>query len=154
MNDSRRHVGPKKGIPDMVAPHAPPDAPAPTRGAGLTIVLPLPDPLLTPNVRLHWAERAREVKRQRYEARVGTYCQLPDVLPELAPDSRWRLDVEVRPRPRMKRHDDDNLWSALKSYRDGIADALLVDDKQFVIGALVWSEQRTGELVLTLTEVG
>lgn len=124
------------------------------REAPRTIILslPLPSPLLTPNVRLHWAERARHVKAQRYDARLLTYCQLPEVVEALRPGARLRLDVEVRPRPRMKRLDDDNLWSALKSYRDGIADALLMDDKRFVIGELTWSATRSGELVLTLTE--
>src|SRR5690242_15246085 len=129
-------------------------SPEPSTARTLTVTLPLPDPLLTLNVRMHWAAKAREVARQRYDARIGTYAQLPEYLPAwVTVGGRIRLDVEVRPRPRMKRLDDDNCWAALKSYRDGIADALLVDDRVFVIGTLTWARERTGELVVTLTAI-
>lgn len=116
----------------------------------VTLVLPLPSPLLTPNVRMHWRERARHVKAQRQYALWAVPWDT--AVEELFDGAqRIRLDVEIRPRPRMKRHDDDNLWAALKATRDGIADALGVDDKQFVSGSLTWSTERSGLLVVTLT---
>lgn len=126
----------------------------------LTVRLPLPWPLLTPNTRLHWAERARYTKQQReagalYVRQAIVAATWPD-LPIVARFAgRVRLDVTVYPRPRMQVHDDDNFWAALKATRDGLADAgLVADDRQFVVGALTWDKaNRSGELVVTLVEV-
>lgn len=114
------------------------------------MTMPLPDPLLTPNLRLHWGARARHTSAQRSYARWAVPWDLA-IEAMFEQVERVRIDVEVRPRPRMKRLDDDNFWSAMKATRDGLADALGFDDKQFVIGTLVWSAERSGELVLTLT---
>lgn len=124
----------------------------------MQITLPLPDPLLTANKRLHWAARARHTKAQRLGAYLcavdaryaaGAWAVQGDRLWE---DCRVRVDVAIRPRPRMKRHDDTAIWEALKPILDGLQDAgVVADDKQFVVGSLVWSQARTGEIVLTLT---
>lgn len=120
----------------------------------LTVTMPLPSPLLTPNLRLHWAARARHTKQQREDAAwYVAVCGLPHTaIGHLSQfTGRVRLDVTVRPRPRMKQLDADNCWSALKATLDGIADALDIDDKRFILGTLVWSAARTGELFVTLT---
>lgn len=119
----------------------------------LTVTMLLPDPLLTPNLRLHWGARARHTSAQRSYARWAVPWDLA-IEAMFEGVERVRIDVEVRPRPRMKRLDDDNFWSAMKATRDGLADALGFDDKQFVIGTLVWSNLRTSELILTLTAAG
>jgi hypothetical protein len=124
----------------------------------IRITLPLPDPLLLPRrtISMHWAQKGRHVGAQREMAgfmAAEVMRSLGAVSGEpLWPSERVRMDIEVRPRPRMKQADDDNFWIAMKHYRDGLADAgIVANDKQFVIGALTWSEQRTSELVLTLT---
>lgn len=130
----------------------------------LTIVLPLPDPLLTLNARLHWAARARHTKAQRLEAiyrgiaaraEWSAEHDTPDVPHPHFPAGRVRVDATVRPRPRMKRHDDTAIWEALKPILDGFEDAgIVANDAQFAVGALTWETERTGEIVVTLTAIG
>jgi crossover junction endodeoxyribonuclease RusA len=113
------------------------------------VTMPLPDPLLTPNLRLHWAVRGRYVQLQRASAYYSALGQIGH--PPLWAVGAVRVSVEVRPRPRMKRHDADNFWGAMKATFDGVADALGADDRNFILGALVWSNLRTSELIVTLT---
>jgi len=81
-----------------------------------------------PNLRGHWAKRARRVRQQRLAARtmVGTHLRtLPadDPLRAAAPKLAVRL-TRIAPR----RLDSDNLTATLKAVRDGVADALGLDD--------------------------
>lgn len=73
------------------------------------------------NQRGHWGKRARRTKKQREAARL------------LVRAARWVLPKSgtiaitlTRIGPRVL--DSDNLASALKAVRDGVADALRVDD--------------------------
>ncbi len=68
------------------------------------------------NLREHWGSRARRTKRERSAARL--ICAAAPRPPCIVTLTR------LAPR----RLDDDNLASALKGVRDGIADALRVDD--------------------------
>ena len=92
----------------------------------MTITLPLPDKRLSPNGRIHWRERSKKVRIARLMAAylaTGDLNQLPSVptftgysLAFFYPDARKR--------------DDDNTEGSfgIKAYRDGIADALKMDD--------------------------
>lgn len=76
------------------------------------------------NTREHWAAKARRVKQQRGTAKVVTRTWLRRQ-PMQAP---YEVTLtRVRP-PRGRPLDDDNLAAALKACRDGVADALGVDD--------------------------
>lgn len=73
------------------------------------------------NMRSHWAAKAKRVKQHRWAACVLFRVELAKVrlpavvvLTRLAPSSGL---------------DDDNLASALKATRDGIADAFGLDDR-------------------------
>lgn len=73
------------------------------------------------NVRGHWAKRARRAKEQRKAARILVRASLAG--------GRWDGQVIIR----LTRHgprelDSDNLAGALKAVRDGVADALEIDD--------------------------
>lgn len=71
------------------------------------------------NARGHWTERARRARDQRAVARMVCSARLRHLKPP--------LDVRLtRVAPRGL--DDDNLRGALKAVRDGVADALGVDD--------------------------
>lgn len=72
----------------------------------------------TTNVREHWAKRAKRAKAQRYEAYFWT--------PRLR-ELGFPLTITLT-RISPRKLDDDNLRSALKSVRDGIADRLEIDD--------------------------
>ncbi len=90
-----------------------------------TVCLPWPPKELSPNARTHWATKARIAKRYR------TTCHI------LAKQARLvthegTLDVVVTFFPPDRRHrDDDNCTGAFKPGRDGVADALGVDDSRF-----------------------
>lgn len=93
------------------------------------LVLPWPSRILHPNWRGHWATKARATKDARHTADV------------LALDAGWQrlnlpegrlhlwLDFYA---PDKRRRDDDGLLASCKAYRDGIADAIGIDDRRFV----------------------
>jgi len=88
----------------------------------MKIILPLPSRLLSPNARIHRQNRAKITKLHRHRAKLrtlealngGTYAATGYSLAFYWPDAR--------------RHDDDNADASTKAYRDGIADALHIDD--------------------------
>lgn len=126
----------------------------------LVIAMPLPEPLLTINWRRqhpYWRQQARETRSQREAVAWATKLALPGgsgPVPYFT--GRVRVDLTISPRPKQQRPDDTAIWEAAKPWLDGLETAWIVDDdKQFRIGALTWDKtQRTGELLITLTEVG
>ncbi len=88
------------------------------RYSSLTIHLPIATPSLA-NARLHWAKRARIVKQQRLAAALMVGSQAPDAL------KPKRITLT---RMASRKLDTDNLASALKAVRDGIAVALGISD--------------------------
>lgn len=73
------------------------------------------------NAREHWRKRAARVKNERQAAKFGAFSVL------FGADPRPCIVTMVRLSPGML--DDDNLQGALKGIRDGIADAIGVDDR-------------------------
>lgn len=91
-----------------------------------SVLLPWPPKVLSPNARSHWAAKSKAAKSYRYrcflEARIAKLT---------APAGRVLLVLEFLP-PNRQRRDDDNLLAAFKAGRDGLADALGIDDCLFV----------------------
>ena len=110
------------------------------------VVLPWPPAALSPNARSHWAIRSRAAKSYRLQ------CFLFARQAGLeAPEGRILLDLEFIP-PTMRRRDDDNLTAAFKAGRDGLADALGIDDSRFVsLVRLRSTPQRGGAVRVTLS---
>ncbi len=74
------------------------------------------------NLRGHWREKANRAKLQRSRAQIDTYVHLPP-----GGLKAGRIEITLtRIAPRGL--DTDNLARALKAVRDGIADALRIDD--------------------------
>lgn len=99
----------------------------------MMIVLPWPDKRLSPNACIHW--RAKVGPRQAARIAAGWAAVsaqgFHDVRARLsADDSTIPVVVTFYP-PDARHRDDDNMIGALKSYRDGIADALGVNDRRF-----------------------
>ena len=95
----------------------------------------VPAPGLSPNARKHHMARHRLVKAAResayYETLNGrTWTDMPNIRPPLA------LHVLIAWPSKRRMADDDNAWGSLKSYRDGIADALGVNDRQMRCASL------------------
>jgi hypothetical protein len=74
----------------------------------------------TPNVREHWAVRAKRAKSQRSVARTKTAEAMRGV--------KLASAIVLLNRFGARKLDSDNLPAALKSVRDGVADAIGIDD--------------------------
>ena len=81
-----------------------------------------------PNLRVHWAKRARRAHKQREAARMlvrAALAPLPNWNPLRAGNRKLTVRLwRIGPREL----DSDNLAAALKAVRDGVADALGMDD--------------------------
>lgn len=101
------------------------------------VVLPWPSRNLSPNARGHWAKKARAAEMYRYTCKLRTQ--------EVINRERWDVQalrdlvaaggdvhvfIDFYP-PNRRARDDDNLIAAFKSGRDGLADALGIDDRHF-----------------------
>ena len=85
------------------------------------VELPWPYKGLSPNDRPNKFEKARIVKKYRF------HCKM------LANRIERGNQLTVTFRPPNNQWDDDNMIAAFKSGRDGIADAMGIDDRNFVI---------------------
>ena len=101
-----------------------------------TVTLPWPNKSLSPNSRVHWGRKGAIAKAYRYtcsglarEAKITAPCAI-------GPIHLW---LDFYPPDRRSR-DDDNLVAAFKSGRDGLADALGIDDKRFQVHPRIMSE--------------
>jgi crossover junction endodeoxyribonuclease RusA len=96
------------------------------------IELPWPPKALSPNARVHWAEKARKTKMARTLAWGLTAQALGPKLRAYAADGDISVKVTLEPPMRGgARPDEDNVMASLKAYRDGIASALGVNDSRF-----------------------
>lgn len=89
----------------------------------ISLILPWPDPKLSPNARIHYREKAAHVKSAR---RIGFFLakEQPQIDLSVGP---LLLRLIFRP-PSGRRRDADNLLASCKAYLDGIFDALCIDD--------------------------
>lgn len=87
-----------------------------------------PPKVLSPNKRVHWATKNRAVKMYREQ------CHWLTKRAGMKVDWEGVVHVWITFYPPDRRHrDDDNLVAAFKNGRDGVADALCVNDKRFRI---------------------
>lgn len=115
------------------------------------IILPWPNKDLSPNSRVHWAKRAKAAKSARFFARATALAAGWGGLK--LPDGRVDLWIRFYP-PTRRRPDDDNMLSRFKPSRDGIADALGIDDRRFVSHPYVEDEPfPNGKIVVKIQEM-
>lgn len=100
----------------------------------LRVVFPWPDKGLSPNARLHWAAKAAKTKKARADAHTATLAaagmSLSAIRRSLGLESNIPLKVTFYP-PDRRLRDDDSMVSSFKAARDGLADALGVNDRRF-----------------------
>jgi crossover junction endodeoxyribonuclease RusA len=99
-----------------------------------TITLPLPSPKLSPNARIHWAQRSKLVKAARMTARLIAQAQ---GISEATPIRSYRLRFVWRDK---RRHDRDNASASCKAYLDGIADATGQDDSEWMFNGVEFGD--------------
>lgn len=110
---------------------------------GNRVLLPWPPSALSPNSRSHWAVRARAAKSYRAEC-----CWLAKAA-DLRVSDEGVIHVGITFFPPSRHHfDDDNLVGRFKAGRDGLADALRVNDRRFRIHPALSDEVRPGGAVL------
>lgn len=103
-----------------------------TREIQMVLRLSWPAAQLTPNSRCHWAQKARIAKKARGEAYAVAFSFLVANKIKLKPRTVQKVAIEYLFTPPDRRaRDDDNLIAAMKPYRDGIAQALGIDDNCF-----------------------
>lgn len=99
----------------------------------MKIVLPWPSRTLSPNSRAHWRQKAAAVAKARQDAGWATYAAKGcGEAQEGLNQNEDPIPVTMTFYPPDRRHrDDDNMISSAKALRDGIADALGVNDRRF-----------------------
>lgn len=112
-----------------------------------TITFPWPPRELSPNVRVHWSVKARATRAYRRECMVITRNSGIVALNSY----RISLFVTFYP-PDRRRRDDDNVFASAKAMRDGIADALCINDNRFIYRPFLHTDTRPGgEVVVKIT---
>lgn len=102
--------------------------------AAQTITLPWPDSRLRPNARPHWANKAKITKSARTAA-----FYLARAIGASAPDDGPIALIITFHQPDRRHRDMDGCISQIKPYLDGLADAMKVNDRRFVL-TLGWGE--------------
>lgn len=87
---------------------------------------PYPPKELNPNRKLHWAVKAKAVKKYRTECRY--IAQAADF--GLIEAEFLDLVITIHP-PDKRRRDKDNVIASLKAMQDAIADVTEIDDSRF-----------------------
>jgi hypothetical protein len=99
----------------------------------MTITLPIPDRQISPNAQRgqsRWAAIAKSklVKKHREMAKMAVICAIANGQKAQGEPIGYSLKHYF---PTARFRDEDNADGACKAYRDGICDALGIDDKNF-----------------------
>lgn len=114
----------------------------------IEVVLPWPSRELSPNARCHWAKKAKAVKA--YRQACWTLTKAAKITIDPAYTGQLHLWLTFMP-PDRRNRDDDNIIASFKAGRDGLAQALGVDDSRF--RSLPWvSDQIGGMVKVVITE--
>ena len=112
---------------------------------------PYPHSDLSPNGRANRHAKARKAKAYRHTCNVLAKEQ--GVHRMRWPEGTINVHLTICPKPKGPLPDDDNAEASFKSGRDGIADAMGVDDKNFVVTREIGARVKGGcILVHIITE--
>lgn len=106
------------------------------RNKHIKVALPWPNRLLSPNARINWRARHSIARTAR---RVGFYAAFEKHKGFAKPKGSMDVQLVLHPATRRSR-DEDNIIASMKSYLDGIADALQINDARFHFKEVVWKE--------------
>lgn len=117
----------------------------------IVVNLPWPPHQLNPNKRLHWSRKSRAARLYRNMCYViaKNAVQSSDCNPDYS--GKMVFSIEFFP-PDKRRRDDDNMLASFKAGRDGVADALGVDDNKFVTSFEVCDPVEGGAVRVTIQE--
>lgn len=114
----------------------------------IELTLPWPPRELSPNARVHWRVRHKHSKAYRQLCGVLAIQHKRNL-----PEGRLHFVVIFCP-PDRRHYDDDNLLARFKAGRDGIADGLGVNDKNFVTTLSIGDATRGGLVLVRIHQVG
>jgi len=117
----------------------------------IRIVLPWPARTLHPNARPHWAVKARATTHARSLARSAMAEAVSSHGAVWAPHGVIEVRWTFCP-PDRRGRDDDGMEAACKAYRDGLADAMGVDDKRFAAARSVAEPVKGGRVVVDVAK--
>lgn len=111
--------------------------------------LPWPPKELTPNFkrRSHWTQYSKQTSLYRMACRALT---LAEKIPS-PPEGPIPITITFHP-PDRRRRDDDGMIGAFKAGRDGIADALRVDDHRFRASYIIGEPVKGGCVIVAIGE--
>ena len=108
-----------------------------------------PNKLLSPNARPHHFVKAREVRKAREAA---YYLTRANHHGELQGAKRLKVTFTFCP-PDKRRRDLDNIFGSFKPHRDGVSEALGIDDALWNPIVIKWGEYRKhGAVIVELTK--
>lgn len=125
-------------------------------GGKLVITLPWPSADLSPNARLHWAKLGAAKRKAREDAfwltRSAMGAQLGPTVTSLSHDDKSDVLLrQIAHAPDARSRDRDNLDSRLKAARDGISQAVQINDRFFRPLGIEWGEPvRGGKVVVEI----
>jgi len=110
------------------------------------VKFPWPPRALSPNARVHWAVKAKAAKSYRLTCFA--------IARAAKASAAWEGDIHLRmgfAPPDNRHRDDDNMIAACKSLRDGLADALGVNDRRFRLHSAVLPPMKGGAVLVELS---
>lgn len=115
----------------------------------MKILFPFPSSKLSPN---NHTDRRWLTKDRQFARRIG-YLITKDAKLVFGKDAKLQMYILICP-PDNRKRDDDNILSAFKSYRDGIFQALEMDDRCVRRTILEWGDvMKDGGLYVEFSEV-
>jgi len=87
-----------------------------------------PPKVLNPNQKKHWAVKAKAAK----SFKNSCFCLAKKAIGQIKTAERLHLFIDFYP-PDKRLRDADNCVAMMKSGLDGLADAMQVNDRQFII---------------------
>jgi crossover junction endodeoxyribonuclease RusA len=115
----------------------------------LRVELPWPDKRLSPNSRVHWTVKAECTRRARADARLLCVNAINAGGHPMFDGRQLSVAFTFCPKDN-RRRDLDNLISSTKAHRDGIADALGVDDSKFRLTAQMGPVAKGGKVIVEI----
>ena len=112
----------------------------------MTISIPWPARVLSPNDRSHWTKKSKAKASYKETCKLLALANVPKL-----PQGRIHLRIVFHP-PSMRAFDLDNALASIKSGLDGIADAWGVNDKMFRPITVDFGDKVDGGTILIFLE--
>jgi crossover junction endodeoxyribonuclease RusA len=116
----------------------------------ISVTLPWPEKVLSPNARVHWSRKAKAVKAARHSA---SWLVLEKLMAgRILGWPAASISMTFCP-PDNRRRDRDNLIASMKAATDGISDAIGIDDSKFEATYRMGEPVKGGSVLVTIEEL-